>query len=45
MGVKVSGFLGLILLVADIRAIANISQSRTTTGKKFSGWYSSCLSQ
>ena len=34
MGVEVSGFLGLILLVANIWAIVNVFQSRATTGKK-----------
>ena len=34
MGIEVSGILGFILLVADIWAIVNVFQSRTTTGKK-----------
>ena len=34
MGIEVSGIFGLILLVADIWAILNVFQSRTTTGKK-----------
>ena len=34
MGIEVSGIFGLILLVADIWAIVNVFQSRTTTGKK-----------
>ena len=34
MGIEVSGIFGLILLVADVWAIVNVFQSRTTTGKK-----------
>ena len=34
MGIEVSGIFGLILLVADIWAIVNVFQSRTSTGKK-----------
>ena len=34
MGIEVGGILGLIILVADIWAIVNVFQSRTTTGKK-----------
>jgi hypothetical protein len=34
MGIEVSGILGFVLLVADVWAIVNVFQSRTTTGKK-----------
>jgi hypothetical protein len=34
MGIEVGGILGFVLLVADIWAIVNVFQSRTTTGKK-----------
>ena len=34
MGIEVSGIFGLILLAADVWAIINVFQSRTTTGKK-----------
>jgi phospholipase D-like protein len=32
--IRIDGFWGLIVLIADIWAIINIVQSRTTTGKK-----------
>lgn len=32
--IRVDGFWGLVVLIADIWAIINIVQSRTTTGKK-----------
>ena len=34
MDVKVEGFFGLLILIADIWAILNIVQSPATTGKK-----------
>ena len=34
MGIEISGILGFVLLVADVWAIVNVFQSRTTTGKK-----------
>ena len=34
MEVQVTGFLGLLLLIADIWAIVNIVQSRASTGAK-----------
>ena len=34
MDIQVSGILGLLILIADIWAILNIAQSRTTTGTK-----------
>ena len=34
MDLKVEGFFGLLILIADIWAILNIVQSSATTGKK-----------
>ena len=34
MDIKVEGFFGLLILIADIWAILNIVQSSATTGKK-----------
>ena len=34
MGIEISGIFGLILLVADVWAIVNVFQSRSTTGQK-----------
>lgn len=37
MGIEVGGVLGLIVLIADVWAIVNVTQSATGTGAKV-GW-------
>ena len=34
MGIEVGGFLGLLILIANIWAIVSVFQSQATTGKK-----------
>lgn len=34
MGIEISGLLGLLILIANVWAIVNIFQSRSTTGSK-----------
>ncbi len=34
MGIEVGGLIGLVVLIADVWAIVNVFQSRTSTGAK-----------